>query len=47
MKKILAPPPHPKLKRKKTKTLQVHAKPSHWLHEISIPKLYVTIFGLG
>jgi hypothetical protein len=33
-----SPHPHPKLKRKKIKALWVHTKPSHWLHEISIPK---------
>jgi hypothetical protein len=41
------PPPTPKLKRKKFKALRVHAEPSHWLHEISISKLFLTIFDLG
>jgi len=30
----LPPPPQKKLKRKKSKALWVHAKPSHWLHEM-------------
>jgi hypothetical protein len=25
----------------------VDAEPSHWLHEIFIPQLFVAIFGLG
>jgi hypothetical protein len=32
------PPSNPKLQRKQIKALWVHAEPSHWLHEISIPK---------
>jgi hypothetical protein len=44
-KKIKSHPP--KLKRKKIETLGVLAEPFHWLHEISISKTVITIFGLG
>jgi len=36
------------LKGKKTRHLECMLGPSHWLHEISLPKrVFVTIFGLS
>ncbi len=45
-KKKSSPPPKPKIKKIKCKAFGVHAKPSHWLHEIFISKTVFTIFGL-
>jgi len=41
--------PHPpqNIKGKKARHLECMLGPSHWLHEISLPKYLVTIFGLG
>jgi hypothetical protein len=36
------PPPHPK--RKKLDPSWGHTEPSHWLHGLLFPKLFVTIF---
>jgi hypothetical protein len=36
--------PHPNPKRKKQGPSQVHVKPSHWLHEISILKIICHCF---
>jgi hypothetical protein len=41
------PYPRHKTRKKKIKALSMHAKPSHLLHEISIPKTIHHIFGLG
>jgi hypothetical protein len=42
------PTPTQNLKENKIKALGIHAEPSHWLHEnFYVPKLFITIFGLG
>jgi hypothetical protein len=46
-KKISPHPPPQNIKGKKTWHLECMLGPSHWLHEISLPKYLVTIFGLG
>jgi hypothetical protein len=46
MKKIFLTPACPKHKRKKARHLECMLGPSHWLHDISLPKEFGTIFGL-
>jgi hypothetical protein len=47
-KKFPPPPALPNIKGKKARHLECMLGPSHWLHEISLPKKeFVTIFGLG
>jgi hypothetical protein len=41
------PPPPQNIKGKKALHLECMLGPSHWLHEISLPKYLVTIFGPG
>jgi hypothetical protein len=41
------PPPTQTLKGKNARHLECMLVPSHCLHEISLPKEFVTIFGLG